>query len=197
MNNLQDKVEKYAKTVARLLKGDMDSNDKLWNDLLNQEQLIHQYVNQIGLELILMRDDGYAYLRQFHIDEKGNTIGLKPRMPIGFEASVVCVVLREVLREFEDKPTQIVREKYLTHGELVETIEHLFQKQRNRKTFLKDLDTHLKTVVRLGFLEKMDKNSDAITPNTKYQIKKIIKSKISLNDLSEFKQKLSLYVESI
>ncbi len=192
MNVLQTKLEPYSKIVVRLLKGDMDYNDKLWNDLLHYELDIHEYVNKIGLELIINRDDQYALLRQFEIDDNGSTIGLKIRTPIGFETSVVCILLREILDEFESNPTKVtVNEKFISHKELTEYVELFLKEQRNRKRFLTDLDKYIKATVDLGFLERQDKASDKITDNTVYQIKKIIKEKISIDQLNDFKNQLT------
>ena len=93
MNVLQEKVVPYAKIVAQLLKGDIDSSDKKnWKELLQYEENIHDFVNQIGLELIINKDDGYALLKQFEIDEQGGKVGLKTRTSIGYESSVICIL---------------------------------------------------------------------------------------------------------
>lgn len=192
MNVLQNKIKPYSKIIVRLLKGDMDAGDKLWNDLLHYELDIHDYVNILGLELIINRDDQYALLRQFEIDDKGSTIGLKTRTPIGFETSVVCILLREILDEFESNPTKVtVNERFISHKELTEYVELFLKEHRNRKRFLSDLDKYIKAAVELGFLEKQDKATDKITDNTVYQIKKIIKEKISIDQLNEFKIQLT------
>lgn len=192
MNVLQNKLEPYSKIIVRLLKGDMDYRDKLWKDLLHFELDIHEYINKIGLELIINKDDQYALLRQFEIDDSGNTIGLKVRTTIGFETSVVCILLREILDEFESNPTKVsTNEKYISHKELTDYIELFMKEHRSRKRFLTDLDKYIKAALDLGFLEKQDKVTDKITDNTMYQIKKIIKEKISIDQLNDFKKQLT------
>jgi hypothetical protein len=58
---------------------------------------------------------------------------------------------------------------------------------------LKDLDKYIKNVVELGYLKEISKKDN----ETKYQIQRIIKEKITLDILQEFKIKLQYYVKSI
>jgi len=89
MNQLQENIKPYSKSIAKLLKGTVESKDTVWNDIILYKNDIQQYINQIGLELILKEDDGYAYIKQFEIDEEGNTIGLVSRRKVGFETSIL------------------------------------------------------------------------------------------------------------
>jgi len=198
MNVLQEKVVPYAKIVAQLLKGDIDSSDKKnWKELLQYEENIHDFVNQIGLELIINKDDGYALLKQFEIDEQGGKVGLKTRTSIGYESSVICILLRELLYDFENNPIKIsVNEKWISHNELKEYIETFLKDDPNRKSFLKNIDKHIKYVLDLGFLEK-DKASEKIADNPMYKIKKIIKEQITIEQLNDFKNKTTNYDESV
>jgi hypothetical protein len=59
--------------------------------------------------------------------------------------------------------------------------------------FQKDLDSHINKIVDLGYLKEVSKNEN----ETKYQIHRIIKEKVTLDILQEFKTKLKEYVESI
>lgn len=198
MNILQEKVVPYAKTIAQLLKGDIDSSDKKnWKELLQYEENIHDFVNQIGLELIINKDDGYALLKQFEIDEQGSKVGLKTRTSIGYEPSVICILLRELLYDFENNPIKIsVNDKWISHNELKEYIENFLKDDPNRKSFLKNIDKHIKYVLDLGFLEK-DKANEKIADNPMYKIKKIIKEQITIEQLNDFKNKTTNYDESV
>ena len=58
---------------------------------------------------------------------------------------------------------------------------------------MKDLEINIRKIVDLGYLKEISKDDF----ETNYQIHRIIKEKISLNQLQEFKNKLENYVESI
>ena len=59
--------------------------------------------------------------------------------------------------------------------------------------FQKDLDKYIRSVVELGFLKEISKKEN----ETKYQIHRIIKEKITLDILQDFQTKLKEYVESV
>ncbi|MEM6316515.1 MAG: DUF4194 domain-containing protein [Bacteroidota bacterium] len=191
MNHLQTKIKPYSKAVVRLLKGTVDKGSTVWPDILNYRDEIQAYINQIGLELILREGDGYACLRQFEINDEGQTIGLVARRQIGFEASVLLVMLRQILEEFEANPIEFqTNEKIIFKSELRDELELFLPEKYNRVQFLKELDTHIKRIVDLGYLKEMKSN---FGEEPRYKLHKIIKEKVTIDTLNEFKEKLENY----
>ena len=193
MSNLEQHIKPYSKAIVKLLKQPIENNQSLWQDILNYQVEIQNYVNLIGLELVLKKDEGFAYLRELE-DREGNTLGIVSKRKIGFEASIILVVLRQSLDEFDQNPTQFdVSEKFITSQEIKEEVELFLPETYNKVKLLKDLETNIRRIVDLGYLKEIDKNEF----ETKYQIHRIIKEKVSLDQLQEFKNKLEAYVESI
>lgn len=193
MSNLEKNIKPYSKAVVKLLKSPVERNSTVWDDVVNYQIEIQDYISQIGLELIVKKDEGFAFVKQYE-DSEGNTLGLIVRRQIGFETSIILVVLRQSLEEFDSNPTQFqVAEKFITDSEIKEELELFLQEGYNRLRFLKDLDKYIKNVVDLGYLKEVSKKDN----ETKYQIHRIIKEKITLDILQEFKTKLHEYVESI
>lgn len=193
MNNLEKYKQEYSEAIVKLLKGATDRNSKVWDKIIIYQNEIQEYVAQIGLELIVKKDEGFAFLKQIEYSD-GNTLGLITRRQIGFETSIVLVVLRQSLEDFDSNPAQYqVAEKFITDSEIKEELELFLQEGYNRLRFLKDLDKYIKYVVDLGYLKEVSNKDN----ETKYQIHRIIKEKITLDILQEFKNKLQEYVESI
>jgi hypothetical protein len=193
MSNLEKNIKPYSKAIVKLLKSPVERNSPVWDDVVNYQIEIQDYISQIGLELIVKKDEGFAFVKQYE-DSEGNTLGLIVRRQIGFETSIILVVLRQSLEEFDSNPTQFqVAEKFITGSEIKEELELFLQEGYNRLRFLKDLDKYIKNVVDLGYLKEVSKKDN----ETKYQIHRIIKEKITLDILQEFKTKLQEYVESI
>lgn len=193
MIHLQENIKPYSKAIVKLLKGTVEKKDKVWTETLHYRNEIQDYISQIGLELIIKEDDGYAFIKQFEVDNEGNTIGLVSRRQVGFETSIVLVVLRQIIEDFESNPIESISEKYILHSELIEEIEFFLTEKYNRVQFLKGLDSYIKKVIDLGYLKVVHSNET----DPKYMIHKIIKEKITLDTLKEFKEKLQEYVESI
>ena len=193
MSHVQKNIKPYSKAIVKLLKSPVERNSSVWNDVVNYQLEIQEFISQIGLELIVKKEEGFAFVKQFE-DSEGNTLGLITRRQIGFETSIILVVLRQSLEEFDNNPTQFqVAEKFITDTEIKEELELFLQEGYNRLLFLKDLDKYIKNVVELGYLKEISKKDI----ETKYQIQRIIKEKITLDILQEFKIKIQDYVKSV
>lgn len=179
----------YAPVIVKLLQGSVYYEDKLWNELVSNQVPINRYLRQIGIELIVEEKEGYAFLRQEE-DEDGKTIGLIRRMPLTYEQTLLCVLLREWLDEFEITDTE-TRNLYITHKQFRERIEMFFKEKSNQAKLLRNLDALIKDMLVLDFLKKIEDSS--YPDERKYEVRRIIKSKITADKLLEFKQKLSDY----
>ena len=87
MSNLEQSIKPYSKAIVKLLKGVVERNSSVWEDIINYQEQIQEYLAQIGLELIVKKDDGFAFVKQFE-DSEGKTLGLITRRQIGFETSI-------------------------------------------------------------------------------------------------------------
>lgn len=187
-------TEKYAKVAVRLLKTDIDNDDSLWEELQLYQIPLTEYFEKIGLALVVDKENGFAFLKQVEFDEDGSTIGLVRRTPLGFEVSVICILLRELLEE-HDTSDSISKNFFIRHQHLKEHVELFFKEKANRVKFLKNIDSYINKLVEIGFL-KIKEDSDTLDMRL-YQVKRILKAKISFEQLEEFKQRLENYVESI
>ncbi len=192
--SLEKHIKPYSRAIVKLLKSSpVESSSPVWNDVKNYQMEIQEYLGQIGLELIVRKEEGFAYIRQFE-NSDGDTLGLITRRRIGFETSVVLVVLRQSLEEFDSSPTSYQsHEKFITDIEIREELELFLQEGYNRLKFTKELDKYIKKAVELGFLKEVSVKDN----ETRYQIHRIIKDKITIDDLLEFKIKLAEYAQSV
>lgn len=192
MSYLEQHISPYSKAIVKLLKSTVERNSNIWEDVLHYQTEIQEYLAKIGLELIVKKDEGFAFVKQFE-DSEGNTLGLVQRRQIGFETSIVLVVLRQSLEDFDNNPTQLATEKFITDSEIKDELELFLPEKYNKAKFLKDLDKYIKFAVDLGYLKEISKKDN----ETKYQIHRIIKEKVTLDILQEFRNELEKYVESV
>ncbi|GEN74302.1 DUF4194 domain-containing protein [Chryseobacterium hagamense] len=192
MSSLEQHITPYSKAIVRLLKSSVERTSNVWDDIILYQNEIQDYISQIGLELIVKKDEGFAFVKQLENSE-GKTLGLVTRRQIGFETSIVLVVLRQSLEDFDSNPTQLASEKFITDTEIKDELELFLQEGYNKLKFQKDLDKYIRSVVELGFLKEISKKEN----ETKYQIHRIIKEKITLDILQDFQTKLKEYVESV
>ena len=181
--------EPYAPVIVKLLQGAVyDDSPKIWNDLLQYQFEISQYFEKIAVELIVEKQDGYAYIKQISIDEENNTIGLVRRMPMTYELSLLCVLLRMLIDDFEISNTD-QHNLYISHKRLKEELEIFFKEQSHKVRMLKELDRYIEQAEGLGFLKVIDKDTK-VKDEFQYEVRRIIKAKITNDKLEEFKRKL-------
>jgi hypothetical protein len=124
----------------------------------------------------------------------GDTLGLIQRRAVGFEVSIVLIVLRYSLEDFDNNPTQYQsNEKFISNLQIREELELFLQEGYNHLKFQKDMDKYINAVEELGYLKFISEKENIKT----YQIQRIIKEKISLDELQDFKGKLNEYIQSI
>lgn len=191
--NIDSIIAPYGRTVVRLLKGPVEATDtNAWEDILNYQSEINKYLANIGIELIVKRDEGFAYIKQI-VDDEDRTTGLIPRQQLGFEISVILIILRQMLEEFDSNMDELyATERFVSADELKERIEIFLPERFNRVKLLSEIDTYINRIVSLGYLKLIKRDN----VNT-YQIHRIIKEKVTLDKLQEFKDKLQEYVESV
>lgn len=182
-------IKPYSKAVVKLLKGVVENNDTIWSDILTYQTEIQDYISLMGLELILKKDEGFAFIKQRTIDD-AKTVNLVSRRQYGFELSVMLVVLRQMLEDFDNNPTlSQATDKYVTAFEIKEETEMFLPSTYNKAKFEKELDNNIERLVDFGFLIAPKSNDG----ETRYKIHRIIKEKVTLDDLLDFKKQLNDY----
>ncbi len=189
----------YSSLIIKLLQSyAIYDDERYWSVLLQYETSVRDYFEIIGLELILNRSDGFARLSQkeFTDDEQNIPIKLIRKIKMDYDQSLLCVVLRELIDEFESSTHQLSSKLFITGEQLKNRIEQFFPRQNNQKALLKKFDILVGKMVDYRFLEINRKDENNVD-NTQYEVKMLIKGKIDNEQLEGFKNKLQNYAESI
>lgn len=182
-------IKPYSKAVVKLLKGVVENNDTVWSDILTYQTEIQDYISLMGLELILKKDEGFAFIKQ-RTNDDAKTVNLVSRRQYGFELSVMLVVLRQMLEDFDSNPTlSQATDKYVTAEDIKEETEMFLPASYNKVKFEKELDNNIEKIIGFGFLVA-PKNKEG---EKRYRIHRIIKEKVTLDDLLDFKKQLNDY----
>ena len=183
----------YSKAIILLLKKTVEKGSPVWEDIINYQMEIQDYLEVIGLELILKKDEGFAFVKQIVFDDD-TTLNLVSRRQLGFEVSIVVIVLRQLLEDYDNNPIETQSADRLIQGnELQDEVRLFLPQDYNRVKLEKDLDTYIQRVVDLGFLKEVKRNGDEV----RYKIHRIIKEKVTLEDLDAFKKKLEEYAGTV
>ncbi|MBS1603608.1 MAG: DUF4194 domain-containing protein [Bacteroidetes bacterium] len=181
----------YTSLFIKLLKGPIEYLEKAsWELLLQYQAELTRFLQQLGLVLVLEKEDGYAYLEQVRLDEEDNVAGWVRRVQLGYEESILLVLLRDMMAEFEIGEITS-RELIKKRREIKEYAELFFKENASRVKFIRELDRLIDKVEELDFLEKVE-NHD-VPDEQKFRIKKIIKARVNNELLENFKQQLTVH----
>jgi hypothetical protein len=187
----------FAAVIIKLLQGPVYADDKnIWRELLGWQSAIQEYFGKIGIELIINEQDGFARVMQPETDENDDNPlpRLMKKQTLNYEATLLAVILREGLEEFDVKSDGT--KFYLTQKEIKERIELFSKEQTNKSKLWKDLSKPITSLLNIGIL-KLNREDAVNKDNNQYEIKRIIKAFISNDKLEEIKNKLSNYVNPI
>ncbi|NJO24749.1 MAG: DUF4194 domain-containing protein [Bacteroidia bacterium] len=187
----------FAAVVIKLLQGPVYADDKnIWRELQAWSSAIQEYFGKIGMTLEIAEQDGFARIMQPEAGEYDETPlpRLMRKQSLSYEATLLAVILREGLEEFDIKSDGT--KLYLTQKEIKERIELFYKEQTNKSKLWKDLSKPITSLLNIGIL-KLNREDAANKDNNQYEIKRIIKAFVSNDKLEEIKNKLNNYVNPV
>lgn len=204
-----EKNVNFSAVLIKLLQGFIIVDEKkYWESLLIYQEAVREYFSTLGLQLHLSTDDGYAFLKQGRLtqDSEGlqgededeavssdeeisedNTAFQLPtlvrRMPLSFEISLLCVLLREALEQFDSKVNDDHR-LVLHRTDIYELLKLFYVEKTDETKQVKRFDTLINRVVELGFLKELKGNRNS------FEVRKIIKAQFDAEKLGEIKARM-------
>jgi hypothetical protein len=175
--------------VTQLMKGVVyrDTHDRAWHSLLELQPQAKDYVDVLGLQVVIDEAEGYAFLCQRPADpaESDPLPRLVPRRALSFHVSLLLALLRKKLAEFDAQggDTRLM----LTRDQIIEMIRVFLPATSNEARLLDQIDAHINKAVELGFL-RAAKNSERV-----YEVRRILKAFVDGQWLADFDARLAEY----
>jgi hypothetical protein len=183
--------------AIHLLKGVVyrEQDERLWASLLALQARVRDYVQVLGLELVLDEAEGHAFLKSRPQPEEGDDTPRLPRLvvrrPLSFPVSLLLALLRKKLAESDagGGETRLV----LTRDEVVEMIRVFLPQGSNEARLIDQVEMHLNKVAELGFVRRLKPSSGAGGAQAGYEVRRILKAFVDAQWLSEFDARLAAY----
>ncbi|MCK4841805.1 MAG: DUF4194 domain-containing protein [Methylococcales bacterium] len=175
--------------IIHLLKGILFRNQQpqLWNDLLELQSQVLDYVKVVGLNLEIDDVEGYAWLTQTSPgeDEKEPLPRLIARRPLSYPISLLCVLLRKKMAEADSSgaETRVI----VSREELVNTMLVFMPEKSNEAQIAASINATINKVVELGFLRKLKNDVENL------EIQRIIIALVDADWTADFSEKLRIY----
>lgn len=187
----EDPQPNISPVIIHLLKGILFRNQhpQLWNDLLELQSQVLDYVKVIGLELEIDDVEGYAWLTQTlpDEDEKEPLPRLIARRPLSYPISLLCVLLRKKMAEADSSgaETRVI----VSRDELVNTMLVFMPEKSNEAQIAASINATINKVLDLGFLRKLKNDNENL------EIQRIIIALVDADWTADFNEKLQVYKE--
>jgi hypothetical protein len=174
---------------VRLLQGVVyhDDNAQVWDVVLRSVSPLSEYFSKLGLLVVVDEADGMAYLRQ--MDEEGMSPEhaavprLFRRTPLGYDTTLLCVLLRDALRQFEEEDVQNER-CVISQNDLLMLWQAFFPQQTDDVRLNRSLAAALRKLEELKFVKQFEQEPPS------WEVRRIIKARLPLADLERLRVSL-------
>lgn len=159
----------------------------LWSLLLSNESDLSEYFCEIGLTLIIDRAEGIAYLRQFGDEERTGGYERLPRLfkktPLSYKPTLLCVLLREEYRKFEEEDLDNER-CVIEVDSLFELWKSCFPANSDEVILRKQLITALNQLEKIKFVATLKEEPGS------WEVRKLLKARIPIDELEHLRDRL-------
>ncbi len=192
MEPTPDSPPQAGPLLIHLLKGVLyrDQQEILWQNLLDFQSMVRDYVSVIGLELILDEAEGYAFLRQGEAEpeQKEPLPRLVQRRPLSYPLSLLCILLRKRLVE-QDAGGGEAR-LVLSREQIVDLVRVYLADRGSEAKTVDYIHSQINKAVDYGFLRKLKGAED------NYEVQRILKALVDADWLVDFDTRMTRYREA-
>lgn len=183
----------FSVAVTQLMKGVVyrEQHERAWREVVARQARVADYVAVLGLEAVIDEAEGYAFLRS--APSVGNENGretvprLVMRRALSFHLSVLLVLLRKRLAEFDASGAENDGRLILTSAQIAELLRVFLPESGNEVRVFTQIEAHIKKAVELGFLRQLPGAENL------YEVRRILKAFVDAQWLADFDERLERY----
>ena len=178
----------WSLAAVRLLQGVVYSDElRPWEIVLSSQSPLTSYFARLGLLLVVDESEGLAYLRQMVEEELPEGYEHLPKLfhkkRLSYDATLLCVLLREELRRFEDE--DVHNERCVVEvAQLFDQWRTFFPPQHDEVRQRRDLSIAINKLDELGYIRKFSDEPEA------WEIRRILKARLPIAELENLRTQL-------
>jgi hypothetical protein len=171
---------------VRLLQDAVYSEDgDLWESLQRNRNHIAAYFREIGLELVVHDEDGFAYLRQIETAEGESVPRLFRRDRLRRGVALIGVILREQLIVFDERVHDETR-LVISRQELAQMATPFFPEVDDQVRVDKQISAAINSAEEMGLLRRLP----GVDDDERYEVRRIVKARFPIETLKELRAQL-------
>lgn len=187
--------DELSRVLIHLLKGILyrDEQEALWQSLLKRQSQVKEYIQVLGLALVVFEEEGFAWLKMRETesaDEEQNVLPkLVSRRPLSYVLSLLLVLLRKQLLVFDAQSSE--GRLVLRFDEMAELMQAYLPSGTNEVKWRDQVSIQVQKTVEMGFLKKLKTTVEK--QETQYEVRRILIAFIDAQWLGEFEMRLQVY----
>jgi hypothetical protein len=171
-----------------LLKGVVYADDsRVWNIVLSNASWLETYFARLGARLVIDESEGMAYLRQMTDEEARDGYDALPKLfrttRLSYGQTVLCVLLRDELRRFEDEDLRNER-CVVEQSVLFDQWKMFFPPSADDVRQHRDLVAALNVLEGLGFVRSFGEDPPS------WEIRSILKARLPAAELESLREQM-------
>lgn len=176
----------FSTTLINLLQGVVrkEDNAEIWNTIRSQQFRIDEYMEKIGLSLVIDDEGGFAFLKQRDDDVLPHLV---KKQPLTFRMSLFLALLRNEINEFDSGSGEgalVIREE-----EMVRRMKPYFPDVSDEVKFTNSIDRCFSKALEMKILVPVKDNE------YEYEVQPVLRRFMDAEWLSEFNRQLDKYME--
>jgi hypothetical protein len=179
-----------ASTIIELMRGVVyrESQEDCWAALDRHGSAVRDHFQMIGVDVVIDETEGYAYLRSQDDDDDESLPRLVRRRPLTYNVSLLLVLLRKRLVEFETSGPE--GKLVLSRDQIVEMLRVFLDDSTNEARMIDRVDTTLKQAAELGFVRQLRGDPQH------WEVRRILKAYVDAQTLADYAGKLREYADT-
>jgi hypothetical protein len=178
----------WSLAAVHLLQGHVDSDQsKVWDAILQGRSPLELHFARLGLDLVVDETEGIAYLRQIPDDDLPAGYDQLPKLfrsvRLGYDATLLCILLRDEYRRFEEEDLDNQR-CVIETSVLADQWQSFFPPHDDEVRVRRDLSAALRKLEALGFIKKFATKPEA------WEVRRMLKARLPLSELESLRQQL-------
>lgn len=176
----------FSTTLINLLQGVVRKEDNagIWNTIRSQQFRIDEYMEKIGLSLVIDDEGGFAFLKQRDDDVLPHLV---KKQPLTFRMSLFLALLRNEINEYDSGSGEgalVIREE-----EMVRRMKPYFPDVSDEVKFTNSIDRCFSKALEMKILVPVKDNE------YEYEVQPVLRRFMDAEWLSEFNRQLDKYME--
>ena len=176
----------FSTMLINLLQGVVrkEDNAEIWNTIRSQQFRIDEYMEKIGLSLVIDDEGGFAFLKQRDDDVLPHLV---KKQPLTFRMSLFLALLRNEINEYDSGSAEgalVIREE-----EMVRRMKPYFPDVSDEVKFTNSIDRCFSKALEMKILVPVKDNE------YEYEVQPVLRRFMDAEWLSEFNRQLDKYME--